>query len=398
MDWFARRLLAWHEVHGRKNLPWQQDPTPYRVWVSEIMLQQTQVQAVLPYYQRFMARFPSVERLAAADLDEVLHLWTGLGYYARARNLHRAAALLAERGGAFPSSQEALQALPGIGRSTAAAIRALAFQAPAAILDGNVKRVLSRFHALGGHPSQAAAERELWALAEAHAPKRRIRAYTQALMDFGATWCIRAAPKCQECPLASRCQALAAGRVAEIPQPRRQKAKPVRRVRMYLVAAPNPPWPARQTQAWGAAGMLDDNPAGADAFAWACLLEQQPNAGLWGGLWTLPTRGPNCRPAELCREIGIDFAAVAQHRVAPRFRHVLSHIHFDIEPHYLFLDRQPAQIAEGDRWLWHHPGRTRPVGLPAPAVKLLASLVGMPPGRVRGGDAFPARRIRQSGP
>lgn len=377
LDWFAQRLLAWHEVHGRRHLPWQKDPTPYRVWVSEVMLQQTQVQTVLPYYQRFMARFPEVETLAAADLDEVLRLWTGLGYYARARNLHRTAVRIAERGGQFPSAQAELEALPGIGRSTAAAIRALAFQAPAAILDGNVKRILSRFHALGSRPSQVAAERKLWALAEAHAPKLRIRAYTQALMDFGAAWCTRAAPKCPECPLASRCRAFASGRVAQFPQPKRRKVKPTHRVRMYLVAAPNPPRPKR---AWGGF-------EGAEATAcdWVCLLERQPSTGLWAGLWTPPMRKPDCRPEDLCREFGIDLRTIAEHRTAPRFRHSLSHLHFDIEPRYLLLGRQPLQVAAGDRWQWRRADLAGSLGMSAPAVKLLASLLGMLPGRADGG-------------
>ena len=380
LDWFAQRLLAWHEVHGRKHLPWQQDPTPYRVWVSEIMLQQTQVQAVLPYYRRFMARFPKVEVLAAADLDEVLRLWTGLGYYARARNLHRTAVRIAERDGLFPSTQAELEALPGIGRSTAAAIRALAFQAQAAILDGNVKRILSRFHALGGHPSQSAAERELWTLAEAHAPKRRIRAYTQALMDFGATWCTRAAPKCPECPLAGRCRAFALGRVAQFPQHRRPKVKPVHPVRMYLVAAPNLPWPTRQALAWGSFEGSEEA-----ASDWTCLLERQPRTGLWAGLWMPPMRKPDCRPGDLCREFGIDLRTVAEHRTTPQFRHSLSHLQFDIEPHYLLLDRRPLQVAESDRWQWRQADLAGSLGLSAPAVKLLASLVGMLPRRADGG-------------
>lgn len=346
MDWFARHLLAWFDGHGRKDLPWQRDPSPYRVWVSEIMLQQTQVQTVIPYYERFMARFPDIPGLAAAELDEVLHLWTGLGYYARGRNLHRAAIQIQQSGGAFPSTREGLEALPGVGRSTAAAVLALAFGERAAILDGNVKRVLSRFHAVEGDIARSSTVRELWKHAESHTPERRLRDYTQAIMDLGATVCVRQAPRCGSCPLAVRCQAFAAGSPGEFPQRRRSRAKPVRKARMYVIAT----------------------------RSGTCLLERRAADGVWGGLWTPPQRGADCTTMDICREFGIDERYAGKSSVGPVFRHTFSHFHLDIEPVYLMLDDQPGQVSEGGRTLWHRPGGTEAVGMPAPAVKLLASV------------------------
>src|SRR5262245_24319196 len=224
---FARQLLAWFDRAGRKSLPWQQQPTPYRVWVSEIMLQQTQVATVIGYYERFLARFPDVRSLADASVDEVLHLWTGLGYYARGRNLHRAARqLVASHGGEFPESLEEMQALPGIGRSTAGAILALSRGRRHAILDGNVKRVLSRFFGVEGHSGVLAVERELWALAEQCTPAERVGAYTQAIMDLGATVCVRSRPLCNACPSSEDCYARRHGLQSSLPTPRPKKARP----------------------------------------------------------------------------------------------------------------------------------------------------------------------------
>ena len=346
MDWLAGKLLAWFDQCGRKDLPWQQDATPYRVWVSEIMLQQTQAQTVIPYFERFMARFPDVRTLAAAKLDEVLHLWSGLGYYARARNLHRTASLVAKSGGAFPTAAAALEALPGIGRSTAGAIRALAMGHRATILDGNVKRVLARFHGVSGPTASAATLHELWHRAEAHTPARRTAAYTQAIMDLGATLCTGRAPQCHCCPLAERCAALATQRVDEIPQRSPSKAKPVRRAHLYLITTP----------------------------ARTCLLERRPNHGIWGGLWSPPQRQPERSPEAVCAEFGIRPSAIAEHRTAPVFRHTFSHFHLDIEPHYLRLHEQPGQLADGDGLMWHCPEKAAPVGLSAPAAKLLSGL------------------------
>ena len=343
MDWFARRLLAWFDQYGRKDLPWQRDPTPYRVWVSEIMLQQTQVQTVIPYYERFMARFPDVASLAGADLDEVLYLWTGLGYYARGRNLHRAAIQVERSGAGFPSTWEGLEALPGVGRSTAAAILALAFGKRAAILDGNVKRVLSRFHAVEGEISRTSTLNELWDHAQSHTPRRRLRDYTQAIMDLGAAVCVRQAPKCDSCPVAGRCGAFTNGRAGEFPHRLRTRAKPVHSARMYVIVSPTG----------------------------ACLLERRDADGVWGGLWTPPQRGADCTPVDICREFGIDEQSATKNRAGPVFRHTFSHFHLDIEPVYVVLDEIPGQISDGDQIRWYHRNGSEPVGMPAPAVRLL---------------------------
>ena len=346
MDWLASKLLAWFDECGRKALPWQQNATPYRVWVSEIMLQQTQVQTVIPYYERFMARFPDVQALAAAELDEVLHQWSGLGYYARARNLHKTAILVANSGGEFPTEAASLEALPGIGRSTAGAIRAFAMGQRAAILDGNVKRVLARFHGVASPLAGAATLRELWEHAESHTPAERTPAYTQAIMDLGALVCARRAPQCASCPLAERCTALASQRVDEIPQGKASKAKPVRQARLYVITAPNR----------------------------ACLLERRPNQGIWGGLWSPPQRQPERSVEAVCAEFGISPSAILEHRTAPVFRHSFSHFHLDIEPHYLRIKQQPNQVADGGGLMWYAPDGAAPVGLSAPAAKLLAGL------------------------
>ncbi|MFN2348462.1 MAG: A/G-specific adenine glycosylase, partial [Thioalkalivibrio sp.] len=257
---FSQRLLAWFKRHGRHDLPWQQDPTPYRVWVSEIMLQQTQVSTVISYYQRFMTRFPDVARLAAAPLDDVLHHWSGLGYYARARNLHKAAGLICERhGGLFPGDIEALEALPGIGRSTAGAILALTCGQRQPILDGNVKRVLARHAGVSGWSGEAKVLRRLWQLADARTPDRQVDAYTQAIMDLGATLCTRSRPRCEICPVAADCVARATVRTRELPAPRPKRDQPLRETGMLMVTSP--------------AGVL---------------LERRPAQGLWGGLWGFP--------------------------------------------------------------------------------------------------------------
>ena len=235
-DVFQRRLLAWFDEHGRHDLPWQQERTPYRVWVSEIMLQQTQVATVIPYFERFMARFPDVVALAAAEQDEVLHLWTGLGYYARGRNLHKAArVVVAEHGGELPLGLEALAALLGIGRSTAGAIVSQSSGRRAVILDGNVKRSLTRLHAVEGWPGRPAVERRLWALAEHYTPDTRLADYTQAMMDLGATLCRRGRPDCARCPFADVCVAHARGEERRFPESKPKTALPTRTTLMLLL-------------------------------------------------------------------------------------------------------------------------------------------------------------------
>ncbi|MGB1271575.1 MAG: A/G-specific adenine glycosylase, partial [Endozoicomonas sp.] len=228
---FSQKLLEWFDQHGRKDLPWQQDKTPYRIWVSEIMLQQTQVTTVIPYFKKFMGRFPDVHALAAASEDEVLHFWSGLGYYSRARNLHKAARTVTkEFSGEFPRSVELLMKLPGIGRSTAGAIAAISMGVRAPIMDGNVKRVLTRYCGVKGWPGKSAVAEKLWDIAEQLTPDRRVDDYTQAMMDMGATLCTRSKPNCHQCPLKTHCKAHRAGEETRYPEPKPKKDKPQRAV------------------------------------------------------------------------------------------------------------------------------------------------------------------------
>ena len=346
--WFTDRLLAWFDRHGRRDLPWQVEKTPYRVWVSEVMLQQTQVATVVPYFERFMSRFPDVGALAAANLDEVLHLWTGLGYYARGRNLHAAARRLGEAttpGAApsFPDTLEGLMALPGIGRSTAGAILAIAFGRRVPILDANVKRVLARFHAVTGRLGDGATDKALWALAEAHTPTERVGDYTQAIMDFGATHCRRAAPACGSCPLGERCAALATGMQASLPATEPRRTKPARATRAFLVIDPDG----------------------------ACLLERRPETGIWGGLWSPLERPMSKEVAAFVRERGLE---VERSAAPPPFRHSFTHYHLDVTPHYLWVRRRPNGGWSDDRFVWYHPGEERKIGLSGLARRLLAGV------------------------
>ena len=342
---FARALLAWFDQHGRKDLPWQQDPRPYRVWVSEIMLQQTQVSVAVPYFARFMARFPSLDDLAAAPVDAVLGLWSGLGYYARARNLHRAAVLIKERhGGDFPSDLTTVQALPGIGRSTAGAVLSLALGQPHPILDGNVRRVLARCFGVEGWPGQAAVQAQLWALAERLTPVDRVGAYNQAMMDLGATLCTRARPACDRCPLGATCVAKREGRQAQLPQARPSKRIPERETLMIL---------ARD---------LDG----------AILLERRPPTGIWGGLWSLPETAPDRDPADWCRaRTGANPLRVEMH---PQRRHSFSHFTLTMRVAELWTPATPASIADTGRECWFSPAALADLGLSAPVRSILDDL------------------------
>lgn len=341
----APRLLAWWRAHGRKDLPWQQDPSPYRVWVSEIMLQQTQVATVVPYYQRFLESFPDVRSLAAASQDSVLHHWSGLGYYARARNLHRAARrVVAEHGGRMPEDFDALLALPGIGRSTAGAILALSRGRRFAILDGNAKRVLARYFGVEGWPGRSAVARELWRLAEACTPGSNVAQYTQAIMDLGAGICRRGRPDCTACPLSADCSARASGRQLEIPARAPRRHRPRRAVHALMVAR-------------------------ADG---AVLLERRPSEGLWGGLWGLPEaedldgvlawceRHTGCRPGSV------------EHR-AP-VMHAFTHFDLDIHPVLVRIAEPDTRLMEAGNSLWYKLDGSAEVGLSAPVARLLASL------------------------
>lgn len=313
------------------------------------MLQQTQVATVIDYYLRFMQRFPTLEQLADAPIDDVLHHWTGLGYYARARNLHRAAKIIKDdHAGKMPTSQEQLESLPGIGRSTAGAIRALAMNQYASILDGNVKRVLTRFHGIHGYPGETQITKQLWRIAEEHTPQEQTATYTQGIMDLGATLCVRRQPNCPACPMQSRCEAKRAGTTAELPSSKPKKTKPVKTSRFFVVSLPNK----------------------------ATLLEQRPMNGLWGGLWTPPERPADTSIETFLAELSLTPADLSEQIRQQVFRHTFSHFHLDIEPIYLRLKDAPMQIADNSaRWVLptQIDAENEPLGLSAVAVKLLTA-------------------------
>jgi A/G-specific adenine glycosylase len=343
MTTFADLIIHWHHQHGRHDLPWQQQPTPYRVWLSEIMLQQTQVATVIPYYQRFLQRFPTVSELATADLDQVLHLWTGLGYYARARNLHRAAQLIVEQHGAeFPRSVEALQQLPGIGRSTAGAIAALSMQIRAPILDGNVKRVLSRYLAIDGWPEQAQVKQQLWQSAEQLTPAQGVADYTQAIMDLGATVCTRSNPLCPSCPLQADCKALRQDDIHRYPGKKPKKTLPIKAITLFIL----------------------QNEAG------EVLLEKRPATGIWGSLYSLPEGKPDAEAPQMNQ---VQLSSQPAIRLQP-LRHTFSHYHLDIQPVLLQASPVTSAVADSDRLLWYPLDHSMEVGLAAPVKKLLSAL------------------------
>ena len=344
-DEFGRRILDWFDAHGRKHLPWKQDATAYRVWVSEIMLQQTQVAAVVPYYARFMARFPNLASLADADLDEVLGLWAGLGYYARARHLHQTARIARDRhGGDLPLDSVQLQALPGIGRSTAGAILALAVGQRQPILDGNVKRLLARFAAVDGWPGQAPVLATLWELAERFTPTERVADYTQAMMDLGAMVCTPRRPHCHQCPLAMDCAAHAQGRELNYPAPKPIRKLPVRAMRMLLLR--------------GAEGEV--------------LLERRPPTGVWGGLWSLPECPLDANVTDWCRErLGLQVTVGVSWRV---LRHSFSHFHLDITPTPATVMVAAGAVMEGERFTWYNTRCPDHRGVATPVRRLLAVL------------------------
>lgn len=342
-DTLAERLLAWFDRHGRHDLPWQHPRDAYRVWLSEVMLQQTQVVTVIPYFQRFTTALPTLRDLAEADEDTVLALWSGLGYYRRARFLHAAAKQCVERhGGELPKDFDALVALPGIGRSTAGAILAQAHGLRFPILDGNVKRVLTRYHGIHGHPGQSAVEKELWTLADGHTPSARAADYTQAIMDLGATVCARAKPACDQCPLAVDCVALRDGLTAQLPASKPTKTSPTRSTVMLVLR---------------------------DAKR-RVLLERRGPQGVWAGLWSLP-EASDTDAAWTCAQ---RFARIDDAQSLTPFVHVFSHYKLKVEPLLFDGATSLATIADNAQLRWCEPGELGALGLPAPVRSLLQSL------------------------
>jgi A/G-specific adenine glycosylase len=339
---FATQLLRWFDRDGRKHLPWQRDPTPYRVWVSEVMLQQTQVTAVIPYYERFMARFPTLESLAAAPEDEVLHLWTGLGYYARARNLRACAqVLVVQHSGNFPAEIDAVAELPGIGRSTAGAILALSRGKRHSILDGNAKRVLARVFGIAGDPSSAAVLAALWHQAEECTPADRVAAYTQAIMDLGATLCTRTRPACTVCPMHMICAAAREGRQAELPGVKKRSVRKAREATLLIAES-------------------------GDEGGRAVLLERRPAPGIWGGLWSPPQFDDESAALEWCgRELG---GVELTERLEP-IDHAFTHFDLRLNPLRVRCQPMPA-VREAEDRLWYALNAPPRVGLPQPIVAL----------------------------
>ncbi len=331
---FQQAVLAWFNVHGRKNLPWQQSINPYRVWVSEIMLQQTQVATVIPYYQKFMTTFPTVETLANASIDEVLQHWSGLGYYARARNLHKAAQTIVNQG-YFPDTLEDLMNLSGIGQSTAGAILSIAFNKPHPILDGNVKRVLSRFYAVEGWAGEKAVSEKLWKISANLTPLKRGADYTQAMMDLGATLCTRSKPLCLACPLNVACVAYQQNVVSAYPTPKPSKKLLIKSVFFLILRNEN------------------------NAF----FLEKRPESGIWGGLWSFPEFETE---HDLENWLVTQKIPILDKQTLVTKRHTFSHYH---------LDYIPILIKTNKKIQWQHADTILNLGLPAPIKLLINTLI-----------------------
>ena len=336
---FHKKILSWFDNYGRKDLPWQKNISAYRVWVSEIMLQQTQVKTVIPYFKKFMEQFPNINALASADIDAVLHLWTGLGYYARARNLHKTATMIKQQyNEKFPKNFDDIIQLPGIGRSTAGAICSIAYKQSQPILDGNVKRVLARCFTIKGWPGKTDVQNQLWQQAEYYTPKQRVADYTQAMMDLGATVCTRSKPKCDLCPLQSHCQAYKNETQHLFPGKKPKKTLPVKTAMLLMI----------------------QNPHG------EILLEKRPERGIWGGLWSFP----ECASADDIKTwcLNHDITIEKQQHFST-FRHTFSHYHFDIEPVMVTTNNTAILIMDSSRHIWYN--KQQELGLAAPVKTLL---------------------------
>ena len=340
---FAARVIAWQKRHGRHELPWQNTRDPYRIWLSEIMLQQTQVGTVIPYYVRFLEKFPTLRDLARASEDEVLALWSGLGYYSRGRNLLRAARIVAEQfGGAFPKAMDDILALPGIGQSTAAAISAFAFGERQAILDGNVKRVFARHFGVAGFPGEKKIEAKLWSVANAALPKKNIEAYTQGLMDLGATVCLRARPLCLSCPVEEHCVAKRDGRIQELPTPRPKKAVPEKSTTMLIIA-----------------------------HAGEVLLEKRPPTGVWAGMWCFPEVVNGASPRDVCRErYGLETKSLKPWSV---LQHGFTHFKLSITPQPIVVQKKLPRASEPS-FMWLSIDDALKAAIPKPVRELLIKL------------------------
>jgi A/G-specific adenine glycosylase len=337
---FSERLLAWWDENGRQDLPWQHPRTPYRVWISEIMLQQTQVATVIPYFERWMEQFPDISSLATAPLDGVLSLWSGLGYYARARNLHRSAVLcMEEHSGRLPASAQELSALPGIGLSTANAIVSQSSDQPAAVLDGNVRRTLARHLALEGWTGKASVQKNLWEVAEARLPNERGADYTQAIMDLGALVCTRSGPDCDACPVSEDCKAHHLGQVDSYPWRKPPTKVSEKTIHMLILR--------------DATGRV--------------LLEKRPPTGIWGGLWSFP-EGGSIESVE--QKLGLQGTSVTR---LPEFEHRLSHVQMLIHPS-LATVTEGRQVKCSQQQMWFDPADRLGLGIPKPVSELLAGI------------------------
>ena len=344
-DQFSDQLLAWFEQHGRHDLPWQHSRTPYRVWVSEIMLQQTQVATVIPYYERFMESFPDIKVLAAAKQDDVLHHWTGLGYYARARNLHKAAKIIVEQyQGSFPVTIDEIILLPGIGRSTAGAILSLACKQRYPILDGNVKRVLTRYHAISGWPGKKQVESVLWRYAEQHTPNKDFDKYTQAIMDLGATICTRRNPDCANCPQTATCIARQQNSQHDFPESKPRSKLPQRETIFAIIENDN--------------GEV--------------LLEQRPPSGIWGGLWCFPELAKDeLSDDHMRKSYGYSVKEKTEYQ---KVKHTFSHFHLMIRPVHLKIKARINKVNDSGQKAWIKPGSPLELGFPAPVISMLKDL------------------------